>query len=105
WSARQDLTAVALTTPNPVGPLGWIASTTPVFSWAPVPGASRYAVWVDDLTSGASQVLFSSQVTTPMYQDVAHPLAAGHSYRWWVQAIDHLGNASPWSAAAEFTVL
>jgi hypothetical protein len=104
WSAGQNLKRVALASPQPQGPLGRIAATTPVFSWVPVPGASRYTVEVDDVTSRARKVLFSDQVTAALFQDPIHPLTPGHRYRWWVQAIDAAGHLSAPSPSQDFGV-
>jgi hypothetical protein len=80
------------------------ANTAIPFAWDLVPGADHYSVSVDDLTTGQLGV-FSSPKVAYTYFDPGVPLAAGHTYRWRVQAFDHLGNVGPWSATVQFTVL
>jgi hypothetical protein len=109
WSAAKDFSIAPLATPtlgsphdtfNPVG-----VTTTgpkPTFAWNAVAGASAYDLWVDDLTTGQSQVLRNMNITGTSYLP-PQALAAGHNYRSWVRALDNLGDASAWSTPLDFT--
>ena len=73
-------------------------------SWAPVAGATAYALRVDDLSNGWMNSCAVTQnagdicldnVTTPSYRFVTLP---GHTYNWWVHAL----NSAGWSAAGGY---
>jgi hypothetical protein len=68
-------------------------SRTATFSWAPVPGATRYTFWVGKGTSGSqdSQIL-NVIVTGTSYTVPVGKLDAGAVYTWNVSA----GTATGW---------
>ncbi len=82
WSAATDFSIQALTAPSQAGPNGNV-SGPPTFSWSAVAVEARYDVWVDDLTTGASQVLRKQSVVGTSWS--APSLPSGHRYRWWVR--------------------
>jgi hypothetical protein len=105
-SARNMLLATLLEQAQPtlVGPIGAlpVMSTSPDFTWNAVPGADHYRLNVDDLTvkkNGVINLSLTGTMATP-----TTPLVQGHSYRWWVQAFDALGNASLKSAVLNFRI-
>jgi uncharacterized delta-60 repeat protein len=99
WSAGADFRIAA---PTVTGPVGTASSDTPTITWSAVDGAARYDLWVDNVSTGASQVMRRSDLTTNSATP-ASPLAAG-VYRVWVRALDAAGNSTAWSAASDFTV-
>jgi hypothetical protein len=100
WSASENFT-FTLTAPVAKTPTGSITGTQPTFTWDGVAWADRYAVWVDDLTTGQSKVLYADTITGTSWQ-APTALTAGRNYRWWVQGIT--SNATLWSAAKDFTI-
>lgn len=88
--------------PSLVGPSGSTTDTTPTISWTAVSGASRYDLWVDNLTTGQNQVLRRTDLAGTSFTP-SHPLAAG-TYRAWVRAVSAAGQSSDWSASLDFTV-
>jgi polygalacturonase len=101
WTTGATFTVATLSTPSLLSALG--SAQNMVFQWSAVANATYYDVWVDDLTSGTSQVMRNTHVTTNSLS--ATTLTSGHSYRWWVRAYSDSGNYSAWSAAVNFTVL
>src|SRR5262249_25649699 len=99
WSAAADFTAVTFPAPSllqALAPGGILA-----FNWTAVAGANHYDLWVDDLTSGQSQVVRNANIAATLFNPP--PLTHGHTYRAWVRAFDNTGAASPWSASLDFT--
>src|SRR5262249_55240474 len=85
WSAGAAFTLPTLAKPVVVGPSTPIPSVLPTFTWQSVAGADFYDVWVDDTTTGQSQVLRNTHVTGLSWAAPA-ALTAGHTYTWWVRA-------------------
>ena len=91
-----------------LGPSGTLSSSTPTYTWAAVPGAMWYYLWVDDATgpritewytavqAGCAAGTGTCAVTPSV------PLASGPG-RWWVNAWNTAG-FGPWSSASAFTV-
>ena len=84
-----------------IGPGGATTGLRPTFTWAGVAGAPKYQVKVLDLTTGQTVALptVTDQAWTP-----GADLTAGHTYRWWVRAMNS-GGFGMWSAAKDFTVV
>jgi predicted phage tail protein len=95
WSGAVDFTVMAFPPPTLLAVTGPAAA--PTFSWSAVANADHYDLWVDDLTTGQSQVVRAAHVVGTAF--IASPLIQGHSYQWWVRAFDGSGTASLWSAA------
>src|SRR5262249_27713203 len=47
-----------------IAPSGTIATNVPVFVWTAVAGADPYEIWVDDITTGESQILSATNLKT-----------------------------------------
>jgi Ca2+-binding RTX toxin-like protein len=78
-------------------------TSRPSIAWSPLAGAVRYDVWINNLTTGQSQVVRDQNVTTPGWTPSADlPISA---YRIWVRAIDVSGRGTPWSAGADFRIV
>ncbi|MBX9678123.1 MAG: hypothetical protein K2X38_05110 [Gemmataceae bacterium] len=105
WSDSLDFSVSAIAKPNLTAPLGnGIASTKPTFTWDVVTGATRYDIWVNNSTTGESQVLRNRNATTNSWT-ASTALTPGQTYRWWVQAYDASGNnPSEWSDTGEFRI-
>ena len=103
WSSTAQFTITPLGMATPTSPTGSAANATPVFTWTGVAGADYYDVWVNNLTSGQSQVLRDSHVTGTSWAANA-ALTPGLSYQWWVRAFSNNGDWSTWGSGATFTV-
>lgn len=91
---------VTFSPPIMTGP-GASASPTPTISWTPVAGAVRYDLWVNNTSTGQSQVIRQQTLTGTSFTSGALP--AG-TYTAWVQAYASNGRASGWSSPLTFTV-
>ena len=104
WSSDFDLTIVATTSATLSTPL--VGSSTAAadvfFAWSTVSTATRYELWVNNLTTGTIQVIYETSVTTNSFTPTA-ALTAGN-YRAWVRGIAADNTPSAWSAGVDFTV-
>jgi hypothetical protein len=103
WSAAVNFALTTLAAPTPAGPSGTITTDVPVFSWTAVTGAAHYDLWVDDQTTGTSQVVRNRNITGVSWTPVK-PLTPGHKYRWWVAAVSTNGLAVSWSGTQTFMI-
>ncbi len=101
WSLPQDFAVAPLATPGPISPAGMTSVNPPTFRWSAVADAARYDIWVDDLTTGQSQVLRKIDAGGTSWNPPA-ALTTGHSYRWWVRALSTNDTASSWSNPLDF---
>ncbi len=92
------------------GPSGTVASDKPTFSWAVPTGTfattAQYNIWVDDRTTGQSDILNAMVTGTTLNFSPTAPsqaLTPGHSYRWWVGAVSTDG-VTFWSNAQDFAI-
>lgn len=99
FSAGVDFTVPV---PSIINPRGSAATNTPLFTWNGVAEYVSYELWVDNLTTGAKEVLRVSGITAKSYQTTL-PFENG-DFRAWVRGFDKDGNASQWSGPADFTV-
>ncbi|MEZ6126813.1 MAG: PKD domain-containing protein [Planctomycetaceae bacterium] len=91
--------------PIPVvnAPTGTVVGTNlPTFSWTGVPEFTSYELWVNNLTTNVSQVLYRSGITTTSFTPTL-PLENG-TFRFWVRGTDAAGNVSQWSNPGTFSV-
>lgn len=64
------------------------------FTWAPVPGAVRYAVRIDNTANGWNdEVMNEGDVSRNSLTEtmIEIPYEEGKSYNWWVHAVDEKG--------------
>ena len=107
WSAGQIFAtgagpvAAPTDAPNFISPAGIANIPAPLFSWAAVANASYYDLWVDDETTGTSQILRQPQIFGTSFTP-ATPLPA-HNFTAWLRASNVFGSG-PWSAAQDFAV-
>ena len=99
YSAGTDFTVPV---PSVISPRGSIATNLPLFRWSGVTGYVSYEIWVDNVTSGAKEVLRVKGITTTSYQSTL-PLENGN-FKVWIRGYDKDGNISQWSGPADFTV-
>lgn len=97
---------IGRTTPEaPViaGPVTTSLSKRPTFTWSEVKGAQRYDLWVNDLTTGQSQIIREQNLTGTSFTPTTD-LMIGRSYVWTVRAITATGIASDWAPNTTFSV-
>jgi uncharacterized delta-60 repeat protein len=99
WSAASEF---SIGIPSVTGPVGTAPSSTPTITWTALADATRYELWVDNLTTGASQVVRQTNVATNSFA-ISTALASGQ-YRVWVRAFNASGTATAWSKAFDFRV-
>ena len=77
------------------------ADARPQLTWTSVPGAVRYEVWGDNLTTGAMKVVNATNVTETSFTQVSD---LGFSvYRFWVRGFDAKSVTSAWSVAQDYS--
>lgn len=74
----------------------------PTFGWTAVDGATRYAVWVNDVSNSVNQILYTTTETGTAWQ-ATRPLAPG-VYRTWVRAYNGFTPIGNWSTPLTFRV-
>jgi len=79
---------------------GYVSTTTPSFSWAPVSGATRYEFQLSADTSFAAPLASTQHAAAGASPDVT--LEVGKTYFWRVRAIEP--GMGEWSTIANFTV-
>ena len=77
----------------------------PFFSWAPIPGAERYQIQIDDSNDFATTIADVKIYNTNQY---AHgnwaTVPLDGDYMWRVRGVDAQGNYTPWSETRAFQV-
>jgi len=103
WSVPRDFrveTAPLITSPVVTG--NQAAPSFPQISWTAVADAARYELWVNNLTTGTSKVIYKTDLITTTYKSTE---GLGSSvYRVFVRAVNGVGVAGQWSVAKDFTV-
>jgi len=77
-------------------------NTLPAFTWTHVDTATRYELWVDDITNGLTRVIHSSSLTDTVFQ-TTKPLGPGR-YRAWVRAFNGTSVIGNWSQSIDYVV-
>ncbi|MBX9678136.1 MAG: hypothetical protein K2X38_05175 [Gemmataceae bacterium] len=103
WSVGRTFTLQPPAIPVITGPFATQSTQLPTFQWNASSGATRYDLWVANLTTGADQVIRQPNLSTSSYTPTT-PLALGR-YRFWVLAFNNLGETLGWSPGADFTIL
>ncbi|MEZ6130516.1 MAG: GEVED domain-containing protein [Planctomycetaceae bacterium] len=91
-AGRAEFTRIYSDESNPVPVLGWTA----------VPNATRYDLWIDDVTNGVSRHVFENTLSGTAYQPTT-PLTPG-TYRAWVRANNGGSSIGGWSSPVTFQV-
>ncbi|MEZ6042082.1 MAG: S8 family serine peptidase [Planctomycetaceae bacterium] len=95
------VSAPTITTPVQVG--NKATTAFPTISWTAIPDTARYDLWVNNISTGQSQVIREVDLTTTSYT-VLESLPSGE-YKAWVRGINSRNEPGRWSAAKSFTVL
>lgn len=103
WGAYTYFTINTSVTPQTTGPVGQTLATKPTFGWVAIPGADRYDIWVNDVTTGQSGVIRNQDVTANSYTPTTS-LVDGHTYLWTVRAINDDGGTTEWATHTSFSV-
>jgi hypothetical protein len=99
WSAPHDL---IIHTPVVLTDLPQTVDTEfPTISWTAIPGAAHYDLWINNQTTGQSQVVRHKTLTSTSFTTI-EPLPIGR-YTAWVRALDASGVAAKWSVGEPFT--
>jgi hypothetical protein len=96
---------------NPNG--STISSSSVTLAWTPTPGATKYAVRLQDLTDGSLRSTWTCPGTPNIYlcvNDITSnsyvvSVVAGHSYSWWVHAGNSAGYGPPSYASFNVAVV
>ncbi|MDG1894870.1 MAG: hypothetical protein P8J37_08180, partial [Fuerstiella sp.] len=105
WSQGRDFRVV--TRPEITSPANQsvaASSTFPEISWTTVIDSARYELWVDNITTGESQVIYETNLQTTSFAAAPANLSGG-TYRAWTRAVAPDGMAGLWSNPTTFTVL
>lgn len=74
----------------------------PVIRWNAITGATRYEVWISNLSTGVNAFVYDVNVTGNSY--TPHENLGIGRYRVWVRAVDSLERAGFWSVGRDFKV-
>jgi hypothetical protein len=99
WSASRDFQISAA--PTITGQPSPVYSGLPLITWSSLTGAVKYDLWVNNNTTGQSQVIRMTSLTNNSYQ-VTGNLGLG-VYVAWVRGIDASNTIGPWSSPSQFT--
>jgi len=80
-----------------------VSDFTPKFVWNDVATAVRYDLWLDNATTGASQVIRRSDITTNSFTP-GTPLPVAN-YQAWVRPINEAEERGAWSPVHNFRVM
>ena len=103
WSVATSFSIGIPEVPVLIGPTGNTSDTTPTFSWNAATGAARYELWVYDFTTNTHQVIHETNLTGTSHTS-ATALILGHTYWFWVRAINSDDLAGDWGDYFEFTI-
>ncbi|MEP3481576.1 MAG: GEVED domain-containing protein [Fuerstiella sp.] len=91
-AGQIEVTNVRATTTN----------TAPIIGWNPVDSATRYSIWVNNLSQGITQEFISVNETGTAFQLAG--LNSSDTYRVWVRAFNGFTPLTAWSTPVDFTV-
>ena len=99
WSVYKDF---QINTPAVMDSLPAFLFDAPLpITWAALPGAAKYDLWINNKTTGQSQVVRRTALTTNYFQ-ISNYLPLG-KYVAWVRGVDAGNTAAQWSLPVEFT--
>ncbi|MBC7964977.1 MAG: Ig-like domain-containing protein [Fuerstia sp.] len=101
WSLSSDF---RVNTPVAIqSPVTQQNTARPSLTWNSLPGAVKYDLWINDSSTGQTEVVRKVNLTSTTWtSDTDMPLG---QYRAWVRGIDAKGVAAQWSAAVNFGVV
>ncbi|MDA1230508.1 MAG: hypothetical protein O2856_07025, partial [Planctomycetota bacterium] len=107
WSLGRDF---YVNTPavirSPASTVANAERSFPTITWSAIPDATKYELWVNNLTTNKSQVIYrvgAAALSTTSFRS-ATDLGSG-IYKAWVRGLNAQGEAGLWSTAVVFTVL
>ncbi len=107
WSQRLIFQMDYRVGPVTMTPQGITTDRTPEFLWQAVDGAVEYELWVNNVTTGQSKVIYQFVPHVQGADEISwtQPTELNTSdYRWWVRAIGPDGYKTAWSTATDFHV-
>ncbi len=100
WSSAKEFT---VNTPVVVKAMAALQPTLrPQISWNALTGAAKYDLWINNVSTGQSQVIRQRTLTSTSFTP-SSDLPLGQ-YRAWVAGIDAAGQMASWTTAVNFTV-
>ena len=75
---------------------------TPTFTWAAIPGATRYEIWGNNVTTGTSQIITDTNIVGTSFTP-GSDLPFGR-YLIWVRGYDAANAPSAWSTPIQFSI-
>ena len=99
WSTARDFQITAAPVTGEVA--SPVFSGTPLISRNALPGAANYDLWINNTSTGQSQVVRQQNLTTDSYQVPASLGLGVHTF--WVRGTDADGVAGAWSVSKQFT--
>ncbi|MDA1016047.1 MAG: GEVED domain-containing protein [Planctomycetota bacterium] len=85
-----------------LGPSGEITDASPFFDWEDVPGTVRNEIWVDNKTTGETQVIRDQQLFISEFS--RSPVLGDHNLQWQIKTTGWNGVRSPWTPVTRFNV-
>ncbi|MEP3482382.1 MAG: proprotein convertase P-domain-containing protein [Fuerstiella sp.] len=105
WSTARTFrirTAPVITSPSNTGTAA--SGAFPDINWTSVVDTDRYDLWINNETTGESEVVREVDLQTTNFATATAGLSGG-TYRAWVRAIAPDGVTGFWSESVRFTVL
>ncbi|MCA9064785.1 MAG: hypothetical protein KDA96_17055, partial [Planctomycetaceae bacterium] len=101
WSTQRNFTIDTRVVVNSPG--RFLATHSPTLTWAPLPGAVRYDLWINDKPGGVNQLIRDTHVNGTSWTPAAElPLGL---YQAWVRGIAADGTPGNWSITTDFYVM
>ncbi len=96
----------ALPAPIANSPASGAVLTTdqPTFAWTAVSGAGSYTLWISDRNTSQVVTVPAGAAATSVTVPPTSALTPGHSFTWWIGAVDSLGLATSWSPGQNFSI-
>ena len=80
-----------------------VRTSYPYFTWAPIPGAERYEIQIDESTSFAAPIASEKIYNTLSYaQPRWDNVTVDGDYFWRIRGVDAQDNVTPWSDLRSF---
>jgi hypothetical protein len=99
WSLKRD---VRITTPVVMKPIERVVGIPrPTISWNALPGATKYDVWISNLSTDQSPLIRQTVTGSALTPAMDLPMGV---HRAWVRGLDAGNIAATWSAFIEFVV-
>jgi CSLREA domain-containing protein len=100
WSTPSDIFVLPPVILNTLPKLQLVSR--PTISWNALPGAVKYDLWIDNVSTGQSKFVRQDIAGTNYTPPADWALG---TYRVWVRGVDKIGNLGAWSAPYEAQIL